>query len=135
MGSEVAGKTLGLVGCGRIGQVVAALARGLGMRVIGYDPLAQAAVEAAGASTSSPSSGSVGAVTYTSLADIWKKSDFISLHTPLNEETVNLVNDQTLALCKRGVRIVNCARGGIIDEAALLRALQSGRVAGAALDV
>jgi phosphoglycerate dehydrogenase-like enzyme len=130
MGAEVAGKTLGLVGCGRIGQVVAALARGLGMRVIGFDPQAQAAAEAEG-----KKGGASGAVSYTSLADIWKKSDFISFHTPLNEETVNLLNDQTLALCKRGVRIVNCARGGIIDEAALLRALQSGHVAGAALDV
>lgn len=125
MGSEVAGKTLGLVGCGRIGQVVATLARGLGMHVVGYDPHAQAATDASG---NAP-------VAFVPLAEIWKRSDFISVHTPLTSETTNLINDSTIAACKRGVRIINCARGGIIDEAALLRALQSGQVVGAALDV
>lgn len=69
------------------------------------------------------------------LDDIWALSDFITVHTPLTPETSNLLNDQTIAKCKTGVRIVNCARGGIVDEAALLRALESGKVAGAALDV
>ena len=69
------------------------------------------------------------------LNEIWKSSDFITVHTPLTPETNNLLNDETFAKCKKGVRVINCARGGIIDEAALLKALESGHVAGAALDV
>lgn len=123
-GVELNGKTLGIIGCGRIGQVVAHCARSMGMRVIGYDPvMSPAAVEAAGI------------VRVDKLDHIWRDSDFITVHTPLTPETCNILNDETLAKCKAGVRVINCARGGIIDEQALLRALESGHVAGAALDV
>jgi len=122
-GVELSGKTLGVVGCGRIGQVVANCARTLGMTVIGYDPVM---------ATDEMTELGIAKV---DLEGIWKRADFITLHTPLTPETTNLLNDDTLALCKPGVRIVNCARGGIVDEAALLRALDSGKVAGAALDV
>ena len=123
MGVEINGKTLGIVGCGRIGQVVSSIAQGMGMHVIGYDPvmtsdqLKEVNIECA------------------DLEDIWAKSDFITVHTPLTPETSNLINDVTIDKCKKGVRIINCARGGIVDEAALLRGLESGKVAGAALDV
>ncbi len=123
MGVEINGKTLGIVGCGRIGQVVSSIAQGMGMHVIGYDPimtseqLKEVNIECA------------------DLEDIWAKSDFITVHTPLTPETSNLINDTTIDKCKKGVRIINCARGGIVDEAALLRGLESGKVAGAALDV
>jgi D-3-phosphoglycerate dehydrogenase len=125
MGSELNGKTLGVVGCGRIGQLVASFGRGLGMKVVGYDPIAAAAAATNGDQIAYKSS----------LNDIWAQSDFISVHTPLTPETTNLLNDKTIAMCKKGVHLINCARGGIIDEAALLRALESGHVAGAALDV
>lgn len=122
-GVEITGKVLGVVGCGRIGQVVAASAANMGMQVIGYDPIMSA------------SDFKEAGIKKVELAEIWAKSDFITLHTPLTAETKNLLNDTTLAKCKPGVRLVNCARGGIIDEDALLRALESGQVAGAALDV
>lgn len=122
-GVELNGKTLGVVGCGRIGQVVAGCAKTIGMTVIGYDPIMPADELA-----------ELG-IQKVDLDGIWAKSDFITLHTPLTPETTNLLNDTTIAKCKTGVRIVNCARGGIVDEAALLRALDSGKVAGAALDV
>lgn len=95
----------------------------MGMNVIGYDPVMSAeAFKETG-------------IDRVDLDAIWAKSDFITVHTPLTPETANLIGDETMAKCKKGVRIVNCARGGIVDEAALLRALQSGQVAGAALDV
>lgn len=122
-GVELNGKTLGIIGCGRIGQVVASCAKTIGMNVIGYDPIMKA-----------EELTDVG-IKKEELEGIWAKSDFITVHTPLIPETTNLLNDTTLAKCKTGVRIVNCARGGIVDEAALLRALDSGKVAGAALDV
>jgi D-3-phosphoglycerate dehydrogenase len=122
-GTEVFEKTLGVVGLGKIGREVALRCRGLGMNVIGYDPVLSA--EAA---------GKLG-IELLTLDELYRRSDFITVHTPLTEETRGLLNDQTLARCKKGVRVVNCARGGIIDEKALLRALQSGHVAGAALDV
>eukprot|EP01038_Epipyxis_sp_PR26KG_P013374 gene13374-17934_t len=122
-GVELNGKTLGIIGCGRIGQVVASNAKTLGMNVIGYDPVMNAeAFNDAG-------------LTKVDIEDIWRKSDFITVHTPLTPETANLINDTTISKCRKGVRIVNCARGGIVDEAALLRGLESGHVAGAALDV
>jgi D-3-phosphoglycerate dehydrogenase len=95
----------------------------MGMKVVGYDPVlsAEALKEAN--------------IQKVSLDEIWSKSDIITIHTPLTPETSNLINDRTLSSCKKGVRIINCARGGIVDEAALLRALESGQVAGAALDV
>lgn len=128
MGRELQGKTIGIIGCGRIGQLVAKCAKGIGMRVIGYDEMAAAAAAAGSAPPSD--------IEYQgSLGDIYRQSDFISVHTPLTPETKSLLNDETIAQCKRGVHLINCARGGIIDEAALLRALQSGQVGGAALDV
>jgi D-3-phosphoglycerate dehydrogenase len=123
IGTEVLEKTLGIVGLGKIGREVASRCLGLGMKVIGYDPVLSAEV----ALKSN--------IELVSLGELYRRSDFISVHTPLTSETKKLLNDTTFAKCKRGVRIVNCARGGIIDEQALLRALQSGQVAGAALDV
>jgi D-3-phosphoglycerate dehydrogenase len=95
----------------------------MGLKVIGFDPVmnAEAMKEAC--------------LTKVTLNEIWANSDFITIHTPLTPETSNLINDTTIAKCKRGVRIINCARGGIVDEAALLKGLESGQVAGAALDV
>ena len=122
-GVELLGKTLAIVGCGRIGQVVAESATVMGMRVIGYDPVMP------------PEQLREAGIQPVSLSDVWAEADFITLHTPLVESTRKLVNDETLSLCKDGVRIINCARGGIVDEEALLRGLNSGKVAGAALDV
>ena len=122
-GIEMSGKTLGVIGCGRIGQEVASCAREMGMVVIGYDPVMSAeAFKEAG-------------LTRVELEDVWKKSDFIIVHTPLTPETSNLLNEKTMSKYKKGVRIINCARGGIVDEAALLKMLESGQVGGAALDV
>ena len=103
-GVELSGKTLGIIGCGRIGQVVASCAATMGMTVIGYDPImpADELVELG--------------ITKVDLDGIWARSDFITVHTPLTPDTTNLLNDVTLAKCKKGVRVVNCARGGIIDE-------------------
>lgn len=121
-GVELTGKTLGIIGVGNIGKEVAKWCRGFGMNVIGYDPIMSqhAALQAK--------------IEPVSLDEIFEKSDFITVHTPLNSETQYLINANTLAKCKKGVRIINCARGGIIDEAALLDALNSGHVAGASLD-
>jgi D-3-phosphoglycerate dehydrogenase / 2-oxoglutarate reductase len=123
MGTEVFGKTLGVVGLGKIGREVATRCRAFGMTVIGFDPVLSADV------------ASKINVELVSLDEIYRRSDFITVHTPMSEETKGLLNDATIAKCKKGVRIINCARGGIVDEAALLRALESGHVAGAALDV
>jgi D-3-phosphoglycerate dehydrogenase / 2-oxoglutarate reductase len=123
LGMEVAGKTLGLIGCGNIGSIVAELARGLRMRVIAYDPY-----------LSGERAQDLG-VEKVDLDALLARADVISLHTPLNEGTRNLLDASALARVKSGVRIVNCARGGLIDEDALDRAIRSGRVAGAALDV
>jgi D-3-phosphoglycerate dehydrogenase / 2-oxoglutarate reductase len=122
-GVELYGKTLGLIGLGKIGGRVARACHTLGMKVIVYDPFITAAV-----------AESLGA-TQVGLPDIWAKSDFITVHVPKTKDTVNLINKETLALCKPGVRLVNCARGGIINELDLVAALESGHVAGAALDV
>jgi len=122
-GTEVLEKTIGVVGLGRIGREVAQRCQGLGMTVIGYDPVL--APDAAGKQ----------GITLVALEELFRRSDFITVHTPLNEETRGLLDESTLGLCKRGVRIINCARGGIVDEPALFRALESGQVGGAALDV
>ncbi len=122
-GTEVEGKTLGVVGLGKIGREVALRCRGLGMHVLGYDPVLSADVTAKMD------------VEPVSLEELFRRSDFITVHTPLNAQTRGLLNDDSLARCKKGVRIINCARGGIVDEAALLRALENKQVAGAALDV
>ena len=123
MGVELFGKTLGLIGCGNIGSIVADRAQGLKMRVIAFDPYltAQRALDLG--------------VEKVELDDLIARADFITLHTPLTETTKNILSREAIAKTKRGVRIVNCARGGLIDEAALADALKSGQVAGAALDV
>jgi D-3-phosphoglycerate dehydrogenase / 2-oxoglutarate reductase len=122
-GVEVFEKTLGVVGLGKIGREVASRCQAFGMKVIGYDPVLASDIAA---------KLNIELVT---LDEIYRRSDFITLHTPLSKETKGLLNDETLAKCKKGVRIVNCARGGIVDESALHRALLSGQVGGAALDV
>ncbi len=123
MGVELHGKTMGVLGLGRIGREVAARAKAFGMRVLGYDPfLPPEVAEGLG-------------LELRELDAIWPEADFLSVHAPLTERTRHLVGREALAACKPGVRIVNCARGGLVDEQALLEALEDGRVAGAALDV
>lgn len=123
MGVELVGKTIGVIGLGRIGAAVAERARAFGMRVIGYDPfLPQEVAQRLG-------------VELMELEEIWPLADFLTLHTPLTERTHHLIDEQVLRACKSGVRLINCARGGLIDEQALLLAMEDGRVAGAALDV
>ncbi|MBM3507484.1 MAG: phosphoglycerate dehydrogenase [Alphaproteobacteria bacterium] len=123
MGVEVANKTLGLIGCGNIGSVVANRAQGLKMRVMAYDPF-----------LSADRAKELG-VDRVELEDLLARADFISLHTPLTEQTRNILDAKALAKTKKGVRIVNCARGDLIVEEALHAALTAGHVAGAALDV
>jgi D-3-phosphoglycerate dehydrogenase len=122
-GRELAGKTLGVVGVGHIGGVVVERAQAFGMRVLAYDPFV--APEAA---------GRLG-VRLVSLDELWAGSDVVSLHVPLTEQTRNLINASVLAKMKRGACLVNAARGGLVDEAALAEALRSGHLGGAALDV
>lgn len=120
---EVCHKVLGVLGLGRIGTEVARRARGFGMQVIAYDPFISA--EAAGAL----------GVDLVDLAELYRRADFITIHVPLSPETAGLVDARAIAQMKDGVRLVNAARGGIVDEAALHQALVEGKVAGAALDV
>ena len=123
MGIEVTGKTLGLIGAGNIGSIVASRAQGLKMKVIAYDPFLteDRAVELG--------------VEKVDLDTLLARADFVSLHTPLTDQTRNILSRERLENAKPGIRIVNCARGGLIDEAALKDCLESGQVAGAALDV
>lgn len=123
MGIEVTGKTLGLIGAGNIGSIVASRALGLRMKVVAFDPFltAERAIEMG--------------VEKADLDTLLAKADFITLHTPLTDQTRNILSKENLAKTKKGVRIINCARGGLIDEAALKEALDSGQVGGAALDV
>ncbi len=123
MGVELTNKTLGLIGAGNIGSIVADRALGLKMRVIAFDPYLTA--------TRATALG----VEKVTLEQLLERSDFITLHTPLTEQTRNILSRDALGRTKPGVRIVNCARGGLIDEDALYDALRSGHVAGAALDV
>ncbi|TWW80788.1 D-3-phosphoglycerate dehydrogenase [Takifugu flavidus] len=123
MGSELFGKVLGIVGLGRIGKEVASRMQSFGMRTIGYDPITPPQVSASWGVEQMP------------LEELWPQCDYITVHTPLMPSTVGLLNDESFAKCKKGVKVVNCARGGIIDEAALLRALESGQCGGAGLDV
>jgi D-3-phosphoglycerate dehydrogenase len=123
MGVELAGKTLGLIGCGNIGSIVADRAHGLKMKVVAYDPFL------------SPERAIELGVDKAELDELLARADFITLHTPLTDQTRNILSRENLAKTKKGVRIVNCARGGLIDEAALKEGLDSGHVAGAALDV
>ena len=123
MGVEITGKTLGIVGCGNIGAIVADRAQGLHMKVIAYDPFL------------SPERALDLGVEKVELDELLKRADFISFHTPLTEKTRNILDANAINKTKKGVRIVNCARGGLVDEAALRVALDSGHVAGAAFDV
>ncbi len=123
LGVEITGKTLGIVGCGNIGTIVADRAKGLRMRVIAFDPFL------------SPQRAAQLDIEKVEFDELLARSDFISLHTPLTESTRNLINKEAIAKMKSGVRIVNCARGGLIVEQDLKAALDSGKIAGAALDV
>ena len=123
MGVEIYSKTLGVIGCGNIGSIVADRALGLKMKVIAYDPYL------------SPERAVDLGVEKVELDELFKRADFITLHTPLTDKTRNLVDAAALMKMKKGVRIVNCARGGLVDEAAIAEALKSGQVAGAAFDV
>ena len=123
MGTEIAGKTLGLIGCGNIGSIVADRAQGLKMKVVAYDPF-----------LSAEHATSIN-VEKLELDELLARADIISLHTPLNDSTRNILNKESIAKTKQGVMIVNCARGGLIDEAALKDMLESGHVAAAAFDV
>ena len=122
-GTELTGKTLGILGVGNIGSVVASRAQGLKMKVISHDPyLSDGAAEKLG-------------ITLVSIDELFAKSDFLSIHVPLTNETKNIIGDEAFGKMKKGIRIINCARGGIVDEEALARAVESGKVAGAAFDV
>src|SRR6187399_1061162 len=123
MGVEITGKTLGVIGAGNIGSIVADRALGLRMRVIAYDPFL------------SPERAMAIGVEKVELEELFKRADFITLHTPLTEKTKNIIDAKSLARMKDGVRIINCARGGLVDEQALDDALNSKQVAGAAFDV
>ena len=122
-GSELFGKTLGLIGLGKIGKEVAIRAKAFGMKVISYDPLISAEVV------------SDLDLQLVSLNEIWKNADVISVHTPLNDKTKYLISYNELSKCKTGVVIINCARGGIVNEKDLLKALKEGKVSAAGLDV
>ena len=123
MGVELYAKTLGVIGCGNIGSIVADRAIGLKMKVIAYDPFlsSQRAVELG--------------VEKVELEDLLRRADFITLHTPLTDKTRNIIDAVALGKAKKGVRIVNCARGGLVDERALAASLKAGHVGGAAFDV
>jgi len=123
MGVEITGKTLGVIGCGNIGSIAADRALGLKMKVVAFDPYL------------SPERAFDLGVEKVELDDLFKRADFITLHTPLTDKTRNIIDATALNKTKKGVRIVNCARGGLVDEQALRAALDSGHVAGAAFDV
>jgi len=123
MGVEVNGKVLGVIGLGRVGSEVAKRAKGLGMKVVAYDPFI------------SIERGRELGIGLSSFHDVLQVADFITLHTPLTKDTHHLIGKNEFELMKKGVRVINCARGGILDEGALKDALKSGKVAGAALDV
>ncbi|GAA4122255.1 phosphoglycerate dehydrogenase [Aminobacter aganoensis] len=123
MGVEITGKTLGLIGCGNIGSIVAARAVGLKMHVVAFDPfLSEHRAEELG-------------VEKVELDELFARADFITLHTPLTDKTRNIINADAIAKMKAGVRIINCARGGLIVEKDLIAGLKSGKVAGAGIDV
>ena len=123
LGVEIYNKTLGIIGCGNIGSIVADRALGLKMKVIAYDPF-----------LSTERALNLG-VEKVELDELLRRADFITLHTPATEKTRNIISAQSLAAMKKGVRLINCARGELVDETALFEALQSRHVAGAALDV
>lgn len=123
IGAELQGKTLGIVGLGRVGRAVASRARGFGMKIVAHDPFIAAEqvreleIESA------------------SLDEVFSRADFLTVHTPLKNETRGIVGREAFAKMKTGARVINCARGGLVDEAALYEAITSGKIAGAALDV
>ncbi len=122
-GTELTGKTLGILGVGNIGSVVASRAQGLKMSVISYDPfISEEAAEKLG-------------ITLVTFDELLAKSDFLSIHVPFTSDTKNIVNAEAIAKMKDGARLINCARGGIVDEAAAAEAIESGKLAGAAFDV
>jgi D-3-phosphoglycerate dehydrogenase len=123
IGVELCNKTLGIIGLGNVGSIVAERAVGLRMKIIGHDPFLQ------------PESAARLGVEFVSLDEIFTRSDFITVHVPLTEDTRGIINREAFAKMKKGVRIINCARGGIVDEQDLVDALRSEKVAGAALDV
>jgi D-3-phosphoglycerate dehydrogenase len=123
MGMEITGKTLGIIGCGNIGAIVADRALGLRMLVVAYDPFL------------TPERAADLGVEKVELDELLARADIVTLHTPLTAQTKNILSADNLGKAKRGVRIINCARGGLIDESALHEALIHGQVAGAALDV
>jgi len=123
MGVEVTGKTLGLIGCGNIGSIVANRAQGLKMRVIAFDPF-----------LSEERAAELG-VEKVELEELLPRADFITLHTPLTDKTRNIISADAINKMKKGARLINCARGGLVDEAATRAALDSGHLAGAAFDV
>ncbi|MGL4975216.1 MAG: hydroxyacid dehydrogenase, partial [Bosea sp. (in: a-proteobacteria)] len=123
MGVELEAKTLGLIGAGNIGSIVARKAIGIGMKVIAYDPYL------------TPERAMTMGAEKVELDDLLRRADVITLHVPMTEQTKNSLSAENIAKTKQGVRIVNCARGGLVDEEALAAALTSGHVAGAAFDV
>ena len=124
VGTEVYGKTLGVIGLGKIGTHVAKVAMSLGMKIVVCDPFASKEIVE-----------KMGAVYVPSFDEFWGLCDYITIHTPKTKDTMHLINKDTIAKMKKGVKIINCARGGIIDETALAEALKSGQVSGAAIDV
>jgi len=123
VGVELNGKTLGVVGLGRIGRHVARIAKGFGMNILAFDPFVS--VEQA-----KDFGFELG-----SLDEVFSKADFLTIHTPVTDETRNIIGKDAFAKMKKGVRLVNCARGGLVDENALLEAIEAGTVAAAAMDV
>ena len=124
MGNQLNGKVLGVIGLGRIGMAVAKMARGLNMKILGYDPFAAPA-----------DAEKLGIEIADGLERIFKEADYISVHVPKNEQTLNMIDAEQIKMMKPTVRLINCARGGIINEDALYDALAKGAIAGAALDV
>jgi D-3-phosphoglycerate dehydrogenase/phosphoserine aminotransferase len=122
LGTELNGKVIGIIGLGKIGREVARFCQNFGMTTIGFDPILDASV------------ANEYGIEKVQLDDLFKRSDFITVHTPLNSNTKDIINKESISKCKDGVRILNCARGGIINELDLLEGLKSGKVAGAAID-
>src|SRR5207237_9109800 len=122
IGTELLGKTLGIIGLGRIGRVVADRARALGMKILAYDPFI------------APEQARDLEIETASFEDAVTRSDFLTIHTPLTPETRGIIGPDAFAKMKKGVRVINCAWGGLVDEAALYQAIKSGQVAGAVLD-
>ena len=123
IGVELQGKTLGIIGLGRIGRTVGSRARAFGMNIVAFDPFI------------APDQARDLEIEVASLDDVFARADFLTVHTPLTAETRAIVGKEAFAKMKKGVRIINCARGGLVDEEALFEAIKSGIVAGAALDV